>query len=262
VIVRRRWILVAVAVLLLGACLCYLLLLCPRTETVTTIITDLDFLREPPLDLPSVSSPGIGRWKLDECVITLSLHPDGRITWEGNALDETLLEGLFRRVADQGRNFEDPYQPCLAQILLRCDRRTPWRSVRTVLAAALDPEIRLNRMHFSVQDPAGRFELTLPLLPEGVLGERVRSTTRFEPVVNVVVSTREGEAWAALDGALDESVRGRLARLSVEDDVPAGFAIRVVDRLRAAGAGKIAYLPPDREDPAAPVVRLRAPTTE
>ncbi|MCH2221929.1 MAG: biopolymer transporter ExbD [Dechloromonas sp.] len=89
---------------------------------VIFIITAPLFQQAVPIDLPQVSAT-----KLDEKpeVIQLAIDVDGRIFWNGEALDRDALDGRFAAASSR--------QP---ELHLRADRKVPYEKVADVMAAA------------------------------------------------------------------------------------------------------------------------------
>ena len=163
--------------------------------------------------------------------------------------------------SDKSRDLEDPMQPSLVALVLRCDRRAPWRAVQRVIDIAGGGDIRMNRLHAVVRVPGVAGEQTIslhsPLFRFNVLFH-LEKRVRMEWGPRIELS-----AGADLE-PLDDFMKANLERLpdavplvAVDGDVPAGEVIAVVQRYRAAGGADFLFVNPDLASLGEPVLVLQ-----
>lgn len=233
-----------------------------RDLQVVSQFTEMVMGPEPALWFPEVTVADGSRFRnWGTRTVTLDFHPDGRITHRIHSRDEAFIKDLLLTDADSYRDLSDPMQPSMVPLILRCDRRAPFRAVQKVIDIAGDGEVRMTRMHAVVEVP-------------GLAGEQTISLTQPLLRVNVLfhLAKRARMAWgprfelsAGADLALlDEFVTANLDRMAqgctlvaVDGDVPVGEVIEFVKRCRAAGGGDFLFVNPDLESLGDPVLRLR-----
>ncbi|MCU0725304.1 MAG: hypothetical protein MUE73_05885 [Planctomycetes bacterium] len=191
------------------------------------------------LKLPRLGAVGMDPARLDPPPLVVSLYPEGRVTVAGRDVGPGDLEPLFFAHAETVRDMESPNQESLAWLVLRCDRRVPWRNVQWVMQAAADPSVRIWRIVFAVRPEEGEGEASFAVF----LQRDRRHGSRMIPDrgPNVIdLQTGEGAParprnLAATHALLTEEHRAMPMEVNAWPEVPAGRVLRMLDVLARVG---------------------------